>query len=518
MSSYNPPSEDLPGFNPAVFSDNFTPDQVDSKIKTLQTEMDEQQLKTTRIAFDSGANKTTITGTTLDVDATLELPNHSNVDTVLTTANTNISTNTSNISTNTSNIATNTTKLTGISYSATEDETDIDTNSGNFKLSIQNKGIKIEGDPASTDANDIIPLQAQTKGGSIQIRMLNRLGTGDSQDYHLYSNNFQRTASGFSIINTSYKAQKLEVFQPDIGDSDAGAVAQQYSFYSSTGNNPSTSGQITMYYDGKLEAGSIRTNTIDETSGNTITFNSQIDVDGFDAGSFTGAQYDANNTPATGTFGGNYGALITGNVEAGSFIATSSKKIKNVESSLSNVSTQNEALELFKSIPLSKYSYIDKVKNRSDEHYGLIAEEMPNNIYRYESNGYIPNIYQKGKVSFDQEKYTIKFNKALDFTKFENEDMSKIMCFMFDKDENNKVKKCKIDLCNVEIIDEHTIKGNFDKCKFDCGHKEDIFVYGVKGTIPSVKKEAYFELTSCIVKQLLEKVESLEQRIKELEK
>lgn len=92
MSSYLPPSQDLPTFNASVFSDNFTPDQVDTKIKTLQTEMDAQQLKTTRIAFDSGANETTITGTTLDVDATLELPNHSDVDAVLTTANTNIST------------------------------------------------------------------------------------------------------------------------------------------------------------------------------------------------------------------------------------------------------------------------------------------------------------------------------------------------------------------------------------------------------------------------------------------
>ena len=90
MSSYNPPEENLPGFNPAVFSDNFTPDQVDSKIKTLQTEMDAQQLKTTRIAFDSGANETTITGTKLDVDATLELPNHSDVDTSLTNINTKL--------------------------------------------------------------------------------------------------------------------------------------------------------------------------------------------------------------------------------------------------------------------------------------------------------------------------------------------------------------------------------------------------------------------------------------------
>jgi len=497
MSSYLPPSEDLPTFNPAVFSDNFTPDQVDSKIKTLQTEMDEQQLKTTRIAFDSGSNETTITGTTLDVDATLELPNHSDVDTTLTNINT---------------------KLTGISYSSGEDETDIDTNSGNFKLSIQNKGIKIEGDPATTDSNDVIPLQGQTKGGSIQIRMLNRLGTSDSQDYHLYTNNFQRTSSGTSIINTSYKAQKFETFQPAIGDSDGASVAYRWSFYSTTGNNPSSSADIVAFYDGRFQTPKLRTDEIDEVSGNAIDINAQIDVNGFNSGSFTGAQYDSNNTPSTGTFGGNYGALIIGNCEASSFIASSSKKIKNVESSLNDVSTQNEALELFKSIPLSKYSYIDKVKNRSDMHYGLIAEEMPNDIYRYESNGYIPNIYQKGKVSFDQEKYTIKFNKALDFTKFENEDMSEVMCFMFNKDENNKVKKCKIELCNVEIIDEHTIKGNFDKCKFCDGHQEDIFVYGVKGTIPSVKKEAYFELTSCIVKQLLEKVESLEQRIKELEK
>ena len=49
MASYLPPSEDLPGFNPAVFSDNFTPDQVDSKIKTLETEMDAQQTKTTAL-------------------------------------------------------------------------------------------------------------------------------------------------------------------------------------------------------------------------------------------------------------------------------------------------------------------------------------------------------------------------------------------------------------------------------------------------------------------------------------
>lgn len=53
MASYLPPSESLPTFNPAVFSDNFTSDQVDSKIKTLETEMDAQQTKTTGLSYSS---------------------------------------------------------------------------------------------------------------------------------------------------------------------------------------------------------------------------------------------------------------------------------------------------------------------------------------------------------------------------------------------------------------------------------------------------------------------------------
>ncbi len=314
MSLYNPPSENLPTFNPAVFSDNFTPDQVDSKIKTLETEMDAQQLKTTKLTYNSSDDNSKfgsqliiqdtgdntagendlnhqlrlITGSDdktmmigydnsadiayinsaktgnfqpvclqtrggnvgigltnpsekLDVNGTgkftnLKTANHTDVDGSLTSINT---------------------KLTGISYSSTEDETDIDTNSGNFKLSIQNKGVKLEGDPATTD-NDIIPLQGQTVGGSIQIRMLNRLGTGSSANYHLYTNNFQRDgADGFNIINNSFKAQKLELFQPAIGDAIASSVACNWSFYNSTAGNPSTSGDVKFYYDGDIEANNV---------------------------------------------------------------------------------------------------------------------------------------------------------------------------------------------------------------------------------------------------------------------
>ena len=70
---------------------------------------------------------------TLTSGKVLAIPNHSNVETALTTnasniaTNTsNIATNTSNIATNTSNIATNTTALTGITYASSGDLTTID--------------------------------------------------------------------------------------------------------------------------------------------------------------------------------------------------------------------------------------------------------------------------------------------------------------------------------------------------------------------------------------------------------
>lgn len=77
MSSYNPPSESLPTFNPAVFSDNFTPDQVDSKIKTLETEMDAQQTKTTGLSYNSSpasdGGTTTLSSLLNDIKTTTDI-------------------------------------------------------------------------------------------------------------------------------------------------------------------------------------------------------------------------------------------------------------------------------------------------------------------------------------------------------------------------------------------------------------------------------------------------------------
>ena len=37
MTNYNPPTESLTKFNPAVFEDNFTTNEVDTKLKNLET-------------------------------------------------------------------------------------------------------------------------------------------------------------------------------------------------------------------------------------------------------------------------------------------------------------------------------------------------------------------------------------------------------------------------------------------------------------------------------------------------
>tara|TARA_R100000951_G_scaffold100228_2_gene90963 strand:- start:274 stop:657 length:384 start_codon:yes stop_codon:yes gene_type:complete len=37
MTNYNPPTENLTNFNPSVFEDNFTTNEVDTKLKNLET-------------------------------------------------------------------------------------------------------------------------------------------------------------------------------------------------------------------------------------------------------------------------------------------------------------------------------------------------------------------------------------------------------------------------------------------------------------------------------------------------
>ena len=108
-----------------------------------------------------------------------------------------------------------------------------------------------------------------------------------------------------------------------------------------------------------------------------------------------------NASGATGSGSGTnpYSLMASARIKASEFNAVSSKQIKTVQSSLTNASTMTEAINLFKSIPLSKYIYIDSQQHDSYTHYGFIAEDMPNGIYTDNlQTGYVPNIYSFGTV------------------------------------------------------------------------------------------------------------------------
>lgn len=201
----------------------------------------------------------------------------------------------------------------------------------------------------------------------------------------------------------------------------------------------------------------------------------------------------------------------TGAMTTSSVNVTSSKKVKNVESSLDDVSTNQEVLDLFNSIPLSKYTYIDKIKNKDFIRYGLIAEDMPNEIYKTETKDFIPNIYQFADISFSNDKYTITFNEKLDISKIQNENSDNILCYFVKNDKYETDKR--FILKDFEILDEYSITGNF-KNNFE---ENKIFVYGVEGMIPGVNKDAYFEITSCVVKHLVKENNELKERLNKIE-
>ena len=204
----------------------------------------------------------------------------------------------------------------------------------------------------------------------------------------------------------------------------------------------------------------------------------------------------------------NLGIFSKNGIMTNWFITFSSKKLKDVHDSVQNSKIMKEVIDLFKKIPLSKYTYKNKLSQDDHVHYGLIAEDMPDNIYTYsKGSDYVPNILQVAKVvhDVDSDMTSLHFEKPIDFSKIENYSEIKVST-KYDQE---------FDLKEVAVITENHIQGILPK---EETHHEELFVYGSKEKIPSVQKESYFELTSCIVKYLLEKVESLEEKISILEK
>jgi len=248
------------------------------------------------------------------------------------------------------------------------------------------------------------------------------------------------------------------------------------------------------------------TNTDQDINVGLLVDDAPIVVDGFQSLNWIGALL---NVAGVGTdivklsgTGRNTSIYSIGRMISSGYIAVSSKKIKDVEASLDNNSdAMDEAITLFKSIPQSKYRFKDEQMNDEFTHFGLIAENMPNKIYTVNNTGFPPNIYQAG--IYEDRKITL-LNPII-FDEMENKNEIRIL---YHKDNITKHVETK----EFEFVDEYTImlENNIDV------EDNDVFVYGTRENVPAIEKESYFELTSCVVKNLLERIEKLENEIIEL--
>lgn len=273
-----------------------------------------------------------------------------------------------------------------------------------------------------------------------------------------------------------------------------------------------TEPEETLHVAGTIKCDDLIVNNKVTIENNISTFNVPIAIN--DVSSLSNSNHSwsgyilASSSTHHGMGSNNFGLRSANYISAQAFTAVSSKKIKSVESSLDEETT-NEAIDLFKSIPLSKYTYKDKKRHDSFSYYGLIAEDIPNGLYNFDSEDFVPNIYQMGNIEpIDGNTYSISFANPIDLTKIEEHDFLKIL---YKKNSDDLIELISEDF---NFVDENTIRL---KIKDFDGELNQVFVYGTRETIPTVKKEAYFELTSCVVKNLLERIEILEQKINELE-
>jgi len=333
--------------------------------------------------------------------------------------------------------------------------------------------------------------------------------------------------------------------------------APKYSFngYSDTGIYFSTNGS-TYKTVGTAINGKFISYTGIDPSDNSAYFNvSNNDgtyMGGFNATSSTGSGYfevsgymyvngsqnqtysygylNASGATGSGSGTNSYSIMAAQRIKGSEFNAVSSKKIKTVQSSLTDSNTMTEAVNLFKSITLSKYVYTDSQQHDSYTHYGLIAEDMPpfeikndsgeivqrfEHIYTDNSQtGYVPNIYSFGIVeSVDSSGIgSITLNNAISADKLATiTNMSYVLCYG-SEDDGKTFSKFEV-IENLTIIDNTHITGYLPDYQ-DYDHTGlTLLIYGTQEVIPNITKNNVFEIGLCVIKNLLERVEALENKI-----
>jgi hypothetical protein len=185
-------------------------------------------------------------------------------------------------------------------------------------------------------------------------------------------------------------------------------------------------------------------------------------------------------------------------VKASEFNAYSSIQKKNILSS-DKKSIQQEVIDIFKSIPMFKYEYKDKIVEGNAISYGVIAESLHQLLPDYVDMScydFVPNIMSAGTVKKIKEGiYRLSIDTKNNISVFGNK--LKII---------TPVKNIIVNILKIRK-NVLTISADEKEDKW-----EDIFVYGTYEKCPTVSKQKLFELSMVITQNLLERVEKIERQ------
>jgi len=193
-----------------------------------------------------------------------------------------------------------------------------------------------------------------------------------------------------------------------------------------------------------------------------------------------------------------FSIYASGRVAALEFNAVSDIRVKNI------INDRNilDDLNLIKKIKTYDYSYIDKKNDGYKEKIGFIAQELKsiNENFTNESKRFIPNIYKR---------FTLKTkNKIITFEKLslDKGDLIKVEVYY-----NNQYKIFEV---NVLEISEKEVYINLNN-ELDIDLTKGIFIYGkYVDDFLTVDINQITSVNTNIIKYLLEKVENLENQIK----
>lgn len=169
---------------------------------------------------------------------------------------------------------------------------------------------------------------------------------------------------------------------------------------------------------------------------------------------------------------------------------------------------EEDAAEIFFSIPFHHYSYIDTAVKGGGMLYGLVAESLqevlPDCVLK--EVDYVPNIYEYATVYEKKLAPGSKFEYQLDFNKFMRDRLETLKSTTI---QLHKDKKHPFEATVKGIKDEMMLIHTVAELK----EGEKIFVYGSKEEILSVNKEQIFELGLVAIKDLQLRVDALEEEL-----